>query len=120
RFSSKVTLPAKIQWQTTAYYRGASAEAQSTREPMASINMALSKELFNENASITLNIQDILNSRKYEAYTSTPAFNRESVNQWRRGGISLSFIYRFNQQKNQQQKRMEGNNDDEMGGEGFN
>lgn len=120
RFSSKVTLPAEIQWQTTAFYRGASAEAQSTREPMASVNMALSKEIFNENATITLNVQDILNSRKYEAFTETPAFRRNSEMQWRRGGVSLSFIYRFNQQKNQQNKRMNGNEnemEDEQGAE---
>lgn len=120
RFSSKVTLPAEIQWQTTAFYRGAAEEAQSTRQPMASLNMALSKEILNDNATITLNVQDILNSRKYEAFTRTEFFERESVFQWRRGGVSLSFIYRFNQQKNQQEKRAAGNDadDEEMGSGG--
>lgn len=116
RFSSKVTLPAKIDWQTTAFYRGASEDAQTTTDAMASLNMALSKELFNENATITISARDLLNSRKREAFTTTEFFTRRSENQWRTRSISLSFTYRFNQQKREQRKRMEqqGNDNEEM------
>ena len=122
RFSSKVTLPAQIDWQTTAYYRGASEDAQTVRDPMASINMALSKELWDERATVTLNVRDLLNSRKREALTRTEFFERYSENQWRQRSISLSFTYRFNQQKRQQRMREAGNeerNGEEMmeGGE---
>ncbi len=54
RFSSKVTLPWKIDWQTNAFYRGASEGAQTETEGLLSIDMAVSKELFNEKASLTL------------------------------------------------------------------
>lgn len=105
RFSSKVTLPGQIEWQSNAFYRGPSEGAQTRSEAMISLDMALSKEIFNENATITLNAQDLLNSRKRESYTLTRSFERESEFQWRQRSINLSFTYRFNQQKREQMRR---------------
>lgn len=105
RFSSKVTLPGQIEWQSNAFYRGPSEGAQTRSEGMVSVDMALSKEIFNENATITLNAQDLLNSRKRESYTLTRSFERESEFQWRQRSINLSFTYRFNQQKREQMRR---------------
>lgn len=121
RFSSKVSLPWKIDWQTNAFYRGASEGAQTETEGLLSIDMALSKELFNETASLTLNVRDLLNSQKRESFTTTQFFERESEFQWRQRSVTLSFTYRFNQQKRDQQRRErgEGMNDEDMdnGGE---
>ena len=113
RFSSKVTLPWKIDWQTNAFYRGASEGAQTETEGLLSIDMALSKELFNENASLTLNVRDLLNSQKRESFTTTRFFERESEFQWRQRSVTLSFTYRFNQQKRDQQRRERGQNGDD-------
>lgn len=121
RFSSKVSLPWKIDWQTNAFYRGASEGAQTETEGLLSVDMALSKELFNEKASLTLNVQDLLNSRKREAFTTTAFFERESEFQWRQRSIILSFTYRFNQQRRDQERQRRGNDNngdmDEEGGE---
>lgn len=119
RFSSKVTLPAKIDWQTNAFYRGASEGAQTERQGIFMIDMAMSKELFNDKASLTLNVRDLLNSRKRDAYTLTESFERDSEFQWRQRSITLSFTYRFNQQRNERGKRERGENgNDEIEGEG--
>ena len=118
RFSSKVSLPWTIDWQTNAFYRGASEGAQTATEGLLSIDMALSKELFNESASLTLNVNDLLNARKRESFTTTEFFERESRFQWRQRSITLSFTYRFNQQKREQRRAQEGNNEEDMGGEG--
>lgn len=120
RFSSKVTLPWKIDWQTNAFYRGATEGAQTETQGLLSVDMALSKELFNERASLTLNVQDLLNSRKRESFTTTEFFERKSEFQWRQRSIILSFTYRFNQQRRDQERQRRGNNgnDDDMEGEG--
>jgi hypothetical protein len=119
RFSSKVTLPAKIDWQTNAFYRGASEGAQTEREGIFMIDMAVSKELFNDKASLTLNVRDLLNSRKRDAYTLTERFERDSEFQWRQRSITLSFTYRFNQQRNERERGRRGENgNEEMEGEG--
>ncbi|MFV8838832.1 TonB-dependent receptor domain-containing protein [Salinimicrobium soli] len=119
RFSSKVSLPWKIDWQTNAFYRGASEDAQRRTEGLLSIDMALSKELFNDNASLTLNVRDLLNARKRESFTTTEFFERDSRFQWRQRSITLSFTYRFNEQKRNQQRRdRQENGNDDMNGDG--
>lgn len=112
RFSSKVTLPAKIDWQTNAFYRGAAEGVQGTRDGIFSLDLAFSKDVFNDNATLSLNVRDLLNSRKYSGYTITDEIDRYSEFQWRQGqSVNLSFIYRFNQQKKRQERRGEGGDD---------
>jgi hypothetical protein len=119
RFSSKVSLPAKIEWQTNAFYMGASEGAQTRNNGLLSVDLALSKELFNEKASLTLNVRDLLNSRKRNSYTVTERFERDSEFQWRQRSILLSFTYRFNQQRNERERRQRAENgSDEMEGNG--
>ncbi|MCF4101468.1 TonB-dependent receptor [Gillisia sp. M10.2A] len=105
RFSSKVSLPASIDWQTNANYFGPSENSQTKSDGILSLDVALSKEIFNENATISLNARDLLNSRKRSSTTTTETFIQESEFQWRQRQITLSLTYRFNQQKNQQRKR---------------
>ncbi|RKS52947.1 outer membrane receptor protein involved in Fe transport [Gillisia mitskevichiae] len=116
RFSSKVTLPANIDWQTNAFYFGPSENSQTKSEGIFSLDVALSKEVFNENATLSLNARDLLNTRKRNSVTTTDRFIQESEFQWRQRQITLSLTYRFNQKKNQQRKR-ENNNGGEDGGE---
>ncbi len=115
RFSSKVTLPAKIEWQTNAFYRGPSEEVQGNTDGLLSINLAFSKDILNDNATVSVNVSDLLNSRKRNSMTTTEFFNRESEFQWRERQINLSFIYRFNQQKRQQQRGEDDMEGDEGG-----
>ena len=117
RFSSKVKLPAKIDWQTNAFYRGPSSSAQTETEAMVSVDMALSKDIINDNATLTLNVSDLLNSRKRSSYTFTDTFTSESEFQWRSRLVTVSFTYRFNQKK-QRQRPERSNRDDEGGFEG--
>lgn len=115
RFSSKVTLPYGIDWQTNANYRGATENVQGRRDGIFSIDLALSKDLFNENATLSFNVRDLLNSQKVNSFTSTEYFDRESEFQWRQRSFSLSLIYRFNQQKRDMERRqrnMEMDNDE--------
>ncbi|WP_034925601.1 outer membrane beta-barrel protein [Gillisia sp. CAL575] len=116
RFSSKVSLPAKIDWQTNAFYRGAQENSQTKTDGIFSLDVALSKEIFNENATLSLNARDLLNSRKRSSVTTTDRFIQESEFQWRQRQITLSLTYRFNQKKNQQRKR-ENNNAGDDGGD---
>ncbi|TVZ27775.1 outer membrane receptor protein involved in Fe transport [Gillisia sp. Hel_I_86] len=115
RFSSKVSLPAKIEWQTNAFYFGPSENSQTKSDGIFSIDVALSKEILKDNATLSLNARDLLNTRKRSSVTTTDRFIQESEFQWRERQITLSLIYRFNQKKNQQRKRESTNGDD--GGE---
>ncbi len=113
RFNNKVTLPGEIDWQTRLSYRGPSENAQNKREGIFSTNMAFSKDIFKEKASLAFNISDLFNTRKRKSETFTPTFTGISEFQWRERSFNLSFTYRFNQKKKRQSQR--GGND---GGEG--
>ncbi|MGO3182890.1 MAG: outer membrane beta-barrel family protein [Aequorivita sp.] len=115
RFSGKVKLPAKIDWQTNAFYRGPRNNAQTETDAIVSVNMAISKDIIDDNATLSLNVSDLLNTRKRNSYTYTDTFTSESEFQWRRRQVSLSFTYRFNQQK-QRQRPERGSGGGEEGG----
>lgn len=103
RFSSKVTLPWKIDWQTNANYSGARQDAQSDTEGILSIDLALSKEIWDNKGTISLNVRDLLNSRRRQSVTTTDFLTRFNDSQWRQRQINLSFIYRFNQSLNKRE-----------------
>ncbi|GGG10359.1 TonB-dependent receptor [Dokdonia pacifica] len=114
RLNNKYTLPWRIDWQTRVNYRGPSVNAQSENEGIFSADFAFSKDLFNDRASLALNIRDIFNSRVRRSTVNFP-FPGESEFQFRERSINLSFTYRFNQQK----KRERSNRDFGGGEEDF-
>lgn len=118
RASVKVTLPAKIDWQTNAFYRGPTNNAQTENEGILSFNVAMSKDLFNENATIAFNVSDLFNSRKRRSFTETDTFTSDSEFQWRVRSFNLSFTYRFNQKKSRERGRENGGGYDDEGFEG--
>ena len=113
RLSNKYTLPGNIDWQTNIDYRGPSEDAQNKRDPVTSINLAFSKDLFNEKASLAFSVNDLLDSRRFKGEIDTPTFFSKRDIQFRGGRtINLSFTYRFNQKKKPERQ----NNG---GGQGF-
>ncbi|MDF4222823.1 TonB-dependent receptor [Maribacter sp. M208] len=113
RFSSKVSLPAKVDWQTNAFYRGPSSTAQTENGGIFSLNLAFSKDILNDNGTLSLNVSDLLNSRKRTSYTETEFFTSDSEFQWRQRQITMVFVYRFNQPKERNKGNRRGNNDDD-------
>ncbi len=113
RGSAKVSLPAKIDWQTNAFYRGPRNNAQTETEGLLSINLAFSKDIINDNATIGFNVSDLLNSRKRRSVTETETFRSDSEFQWRERSFTLSFTYRFNQKKQRERSRNDTPGDDD-------
>mgnify|MGYP000259413498 FL=1 len=124
RFNARITLPAKIQWQTRLFYRGPRESAQSKTKGIFSMNLAFSKDVLKEKGTLVLNVSDLFNSRKRQSITSNPSIeNPTSISdqtfQWRVRQISLNFTYRFNQKKNQRDRNQRNRNNDDGGGEEF-
>ncbi len=114
RFSSKVSLPAKVEWQTNAFYRGPRNTAQTETKGLFGINLAFSKDILNDNGTLSMNVNDLLNSFKRESFTETDFFTSRSEFQWRQRSFVFSFTYRFNQAK----KREGGRGGDGGDGDG--
>ena len=114
RLTSRITLPGKIDWQTNGMYRGPSEGAQYKSKGMFSMNLAFSKDILQENGTLSLNVSDLFNSRKRNSTSYSPNTITEGEFQWRERQIRLNFTYRFNQKK--QRQRSQNNYDG--GGEG--
>lgn len=100
RLSNKYTLPYNIDWQTNMNYRGPRIDAQSKRQGIFTTDLAFSKDLLKEKASLAFNVRDLLNSQFLRGTIETPSFITEREFQFRGGRtFILSFTYRFNQKK---------------------
>ena len=109
RLNNKYTLPGNIDWQTRLFYMGPREDAQNKSKGMFSTDLAFSKDLFNDRASLAFNVNDVFNSRKRITDSFTDTFDSYSEFQWRQRSFNLSFTYRFNQQKKQQRDRGQNN-----------
>mgnify|MGYP003640081990 FL=1 len=105
RLTNKLTLPHNIDWQTNINYRGPSQDAQNSRKGVLSTNLALSKDLFKEKASIAFNIRDLFNSAFYSNDITAETFTAYQEIQFRGGRtFNLAFTYRFNQKKKRERQ----------------
>ncbi|MDC0008072.1 TonB-dependent receptor [bacterium] len=119
RLNNKITLPAKIDWQTRLFYRGPTETAQTVNQGIFSLDLAFSKDLLKEKASLAFNINDVFNSRKRISETVTPSFESFNESQRRVRSYTLSFTYRFNQQKKRERgNRNSGGGEDDFEEEG--
>lgn len=106
RISSKVTLPYKIDWQTNGTYNAPQTNAQGKSLGVASMNVALSKDILKDKGTIALNVSDVFNSRKRIMETEIPnVVSSYSEMQWRQRQVMLTFTYRFNKQKNEKDRQ---------------
>ncbi|NNC49528.1 MAG: TonB-dependent receptor [Flaviramulus sp.] len=105
RITNKLTLPYNIDWQTNLNYRGPSQDAQNNRKGVLSTNLAFSKDLFKEKASIAFNVRDLFNSAFYSNDITAETFTAYQEIQFRGGRVfNLSFTYRFNQKKKRERQ----------------
>jgi outer membrane receptor protein involved in Fe transport len=103
RITSKITLPGGVEWQTNGTYSGPQRTPQGRSRGVASANLALSKDIFKDQATVALSVQDIFNSRKRITEVNLPGLNSYSEFQWRERQINVSLTYRFNRKKNERE-----------------
>ncbi|KIC02690.1 TonB-dependent receptor [Flavobacterium sp. JRM] len=117
RISSRITLPYKIDWQTTAMYNGAQKTAQGKNLGQFGLNLAFSKDVLKDKGTIAFNVSDVFNSRIMKTETYLDNVNSYSEMQFRKRQFNLSFTYRFNKPKNEREKQGPKNEGNDGGGE---
>ncbi len=108
RMSNNFKLGGAITGQVNVMYRAPQKTVQGKRLSMASIDIGLARDVLKGNGTISFNVRDLLNSRKYRGETFNPGFYEESEFQWRSRTTQLSFTYRLNQKKQRQRNRRGG------------
>ncbi|MBT8210350.1 MAG: outer membrane beta-barrel family protein, partial [Eudoraea sp.] len=105
--------PYEVDFQTNLFYRGPTRNAQSENKGILSTNLAFSKDIVKDKATVSLNVSDLFNSRKRRSETRTENVFTYSEFQWRERQITLSFLYRFNEQQDQRRRRGRNGGDGE-------
>ncbi len=104
--SSNVTFGRmRVQWeitdglnfQTTYRYSGPRNTTQGRRDGSYHINSAISKELFDGDATISVSGFDLFNTRGRTNIIDEPGFYSENENRWRTRSFRVNFVYRFSQ-----------------------
>ena len=119
RLTSKITLPNKIDWQTNMTYNGAQSNAQGKVGGVFGMNLAFSKDVLKDKATVSFNVSDVFNSRKRIMDTNLVGIvDSHAEMQWRVRQFTLSVTYRFNKMKNEKEKPMKKLSPDNEGGGG--
>ncbi len=110
RLSSKITLPSKIDWQTNFNYEGPKISAQGRILGNFGLNLAFSKDVLKDKATIAFNVSDVFNTkRRIMRNQIDNVVNSYGDMQFRKRQFTLSFTYRFNKKKTEEKptKRQE-------------
>ena len=101
-----------------------SKNATTESDGIFSMNIALSKDLIKDVATISLNVSDVFNTRKRTSFSNNRTgvddldyFTSNSEFQWRERQITLGVVYRFNQPKNQRGRNGGNSSGMDEGGE---
>ncbi len=99
RLNSKWSFKNNFDLQANFFYRAPLKTTQGTRQAFYMLDMGISKDVLNRNGTFTLNIRDLLNSRKFRFILDSPELYSENEFRWSTRSVSLTFTYRLNQLK---------------------
>lgn len=112
RLNSKITLPAKIDWQTNMNYFGDQKTAQGKFIGIFGMNLGFSKDVLKDKASVSFNINDVFNSRLMKMKTLIPGLIESySERQRNQRQFTLAFTYRLNKSKNERERQQKREDD---------
>lgn len=103
RMTASFMLPYDISIQTTGRYTARQVITQGYRKANYSIDFGARKNFFNKLFTLSVNCRDLLDSRRFETFTSGPNFTRHQIN--RRGGRRVSMTLTWNFGNMKQKKR---------------
>lgn len=96
--TANATLAKNLSTQSTFFYSAPRVLAQGTMKEMYSLDGGIRYDILKAKGSLSFNIRDVLNSRRFGSTTDNGFFLQEFERR-RRGGIySLTFSYRFGKQ----------------------
>lgn len=97
RQTSRFTLSPKTDLQFRANYEAPMQTPQGSQKSLYFFDLAINKDIFKDKGTITLNIADIFNTRKYRTVSEGETFYTFVNAQRIRRQINLNLSYRLNQ-----------------------
>ncbi|HET9747643.1 MAG TPA: TonB-dependent receptor, partial [Chitinophagaceae bacterium] len=109
RTTSRMTFFGQLDFQASLNYQSPRKNTQGRELSSYSIDLGLAKDVFKAKGTLTLNVRDLLNTRRRRSIVDIPGYFSSSDYQWRPRQINLTLNFRLNQQKIQ---RDDDDNDD--------
>ncbi|GAB4034174.1 TonB-dependent receptor [Spirosoma jeollabukense] len=108
RLISRFTIWQSTDIQLRGNYEAPQQTPQGRRKALATLDLSVSKDVLNNNGTLTLNVLDVFNSRRFRSITEGPNFYAENSSQFRLRQINLTFSYRLRQAKKKPKEGGEG------------
>ncbi|MBX3254182.1 MAG: TonB-dependent receptor [Chitinophagaceae bacterium] len=99
RLLSRTTVWKNTDIQLRGNYEAPQQTPQGRRKSLATLDLSVSKDILKNKATITLNVLDVFNSRKYRSITEGANFYASGSSQGRLRQANLTFNYRLRQAK---------------------
>lgn len=103
--------------QITGRYMGPREDPLGRLEANYWCDFAASRDVFNKNATVSLNIRDVFGSRQNGGESWGDNFWRYNESSWSTTTVTLNFNYRINQQQQQKKRMSSGDGGDSYEGE---
>ena len=120
RMQASLILPYDITVQLSGNYRARQVITQGYRKASYGMELGVKKNFFDKMFTVSLNCRDLLNSRKWETYTSDDTFTRFQKNKRRGRAFNLTLTWNFGNMKAKRKpgERREGEGE-ETDGSGY-
>lgn len=112
RMQASLRLPYDISVQTTLRYRSRQVISQGYRKASYGMDFGVRKNFFNKMFTVSLNCRDLLDSRKWENYTSSDTFTRYQKNRRQSRNFNLTVTWNFGNMKRKDRPQNQGEQDD--------
>ena len=110
RMQASLMLPWDLSVQLTGRYRARQVITQGYRKANFSMNLGIRKTFLDRKLTLAVNCRDLLNTRKFENFTSSDTFTRHQKN-WGSGRtVNFTLTYSFGNMKAKQPKKRPGSN----------
>ena len=108
RTTSRFTFWKSTDFQMRGNYEAPQQTPQGRRMAIATLDLSVSRDVLKNNGTLTLNVLDVFNSRRFRTITEGTNFYTENNSQGRLRQINLTFNYRLRQAKKKAKDPVDG------------
>lgn len=105
RLTSRFTFWKNTDLQLRGNYESKVQNTQGYRKPVWYLDVAVSKDIFKNNGTLTLNVSDLFNTRRHRSVAEGDNFYAYNDFQWRARQINFTLNYRLHQQKKKEARK---------------
>lgn len=114
RVMSNFTFWKGTELQLSYRYNSKMVFLQGHINPMHSLDIGIKKDFLNKKATLSMNVQDLFNTRVFKVYNSASTFESDMKWKWETRVFAINFSYKFGRGESRPKRRTPG---DMMGGE---